>query len=199
LSAGARVTVVAPEGAPELRSLLTENQGRLFWRRRSFVEDDLDGAFLVVAATNDAAVNRRASIGARERHVLANVADDPEASDFLVPSVLERGALQLAVSTSGQAPALAAVIRRRLEELFSEDWAGVVELYGEARGLLLDSRIDPDLRGRLNSELAQLDLEGLLASGGLAQVRAAAAALLEEAGAGAAGGQMRGDPPGEQS
>lgn len=182
LEAGARVTVVAPSLGRELERLVAEPGTDLHWEARSFREQDPEGAFLLVAATDDAEVNRAAASAARLRGVLTNVVDDPEASDFLVPSVLERGALQIAVSTSGLAPALAAALRRQLEDSFAPDWAQAVEIVGEARRRLFAAPLDPGLRRRANQALAALDVTGLLAEGGVEAFRRALAGELASLG-----------------
>ena len=94
------------------------------------------GVFLVYAATDDAAVNEAVYAEAEARGVPANVVDDPAHCSFIVPSVVRRGPLQLAVSTSGAAPALAKRLRRELEGRFPEDWAVYVDLLAEVRALV---------------------------------------------------------------
>jgi len=128
---GARVTVVSPTATPALAALAAA--GRLVRRPRPFVERDLRGAALVVAATGVAAVDRAVAALARRRRVLVNVVDRPPECDFIVPSVLRRGPLQIAVSTGGRSPALAREIRRELEALFPHDYGDFVERVGEAR------------------------------------------------------------------
>ncbi len=127
LQARARVVVIAPEVRPELASIAVEV------RRRPYGEGDLEGAFLAFAATNRREVNAAVAREARERGILANVADDPSEGDFALPSTLRRGQLQVAVSTGGASPVLAQRIRRKLEEVFGQEWAGVVEALHRAR------------------------------------------------------------------
>ena len=105
-------------------------------RRRAFRENDVEGVFLVYAATDDAAVNEAVYAEAEARGVPANVVDDPAHCSFIVPSVVRRGPLQLAVSTSGAAPVLAKRLRRELEGRFPEDWAVYVDLLAEVRALV---------------------------------------------------------------
>ena len=121
--AGACVRVVARDGLVDLR-------------RRAFRENDVEGVFLVYAATDDAAVNEAVYAEAEARGVPANVVDDPAHCSFIVPSVVRRGPLQLAVSTSGAAPVLAKRLRRELEGRFPEDWAVYVDLLAEVRALV---------------------------------------------------------------
>ena len=111
LDAGALLTVVSPESLPEFDSLPV----RLI--RRRFRASDLAGAALVFAATNDRAVNHRISIEAKHRGIIANIADALEECDFLVPARLSRGGVQIAISTGGASPRLAAELRRKLEQI----------------------------------------------------------------------------------
>jgi siroheme synthase-like protein len=109
LDAGALVTVVAPFSLPDFESLPV----RLI--RRRFRTADLDGAVLVFAATDDRLVNRRIGVVAKRRGILANIADSAAECDFVVPARLTRGNVQIAISTGGQSPRLAADLRRKLE------------------------------------------------------------------------------------
>ena len=120
LACGAQVTVVSPTATRGLAALALE--GRIVERRRSFRRADLRGCALVVAATGDPAVDD--AVATRDR---------PESCDFILPSVLRRGELQIAVSTGGRSPALAREIRRRLEPLFGPEYAELVARTGQAR------------------------------------------------------------------
>jgi precorrin-2 dehydrogenase/sirohydrochlorin ferrochelatase len=114
LEAGARVTVIAPEATALLQE--TALQGGLSWVKREYRDGDLCGFPLAIAATDSAAVNRLIHEEASTRGVLLNCVDDPEHSSFYVPAVARKGALTLAISTSGAAPYLA----RRLREYFEQ-------------------------------------------------------------------------------
>ena len=111
LESGARITVVAPECEPEFESLPV----RLV--RRRFRASDLAGALLIFAATDDRMTNHRIGIAAKGKGVFANIADSAEECDFLVPARVQRGSVQIAVSTGGESPRLAAELRKKLEEL----------------------------------------------------------------------------------
>jgi siroheme synthase-like protein len=105
LDCGARVTVVAPHAAPELRDLPVE------WLERPYETSDLDGRFLVLAATENTDVNRRVHADAEARSLLCNVADVPDLCNFILPAVHREGPIAIAVSTGGASPALAQRIR----------------------------------------------------------------------------------------
>jgi len=110
VEAGARVTVVAPRAEPEFERL------RVNLRRRVFRASDLRGAVLVYAATDDRRVNHAIALAAKKRGIPVNVADARDECDFIVPSRITRGNLQVAVSTGGESPRLAAALRRKIEE-----------------------------------------------------------------------------------
>jgi siroheme synthase-like protein len=101
--------------------------------QRVYDHGDLEGAFMVLAATSDSEINRKVAEEAREREILVNVVDDPEQSAFIAPSYLRRGALTIAVSTAGKSPALARKIRTRLEKVFGDEYASLALVIGEIR------------------------------------------------------------------
>lgn len=111
VEAGARVTVVAPEWDPEFESLPVEIVPR------PFRATDLGDYLLVFAATNDRLTNHRIGIAAKGKGMLANVADSADECDFVVPARVKRDDVQIAVSTGGENPRLAADLRRKLEEV----------------------------------------------------------------------------------
>jgi precorrin-2 dehydrogenase/sirohydrochlorin ferrochelatase len=127
----ADVVVVSLTATPGLAALAAT--GVVAYRERRFRRSDVRGCALVVAATGVAEVDRAVAASARRAGALVNVVDRAEACDFILPSVLRRGELQVAVSTGGRSPALAREIRQRLEPLFPADLAGVVERVGLER------------------------------------------------------------------
>jgi precorrin-2 dehydrogenase / sirohydrochlorin ferrochelatase len=116
---GAEIAVIAPKGVADVGDL--EDKGALRWHRRAFLPADLDGAFLVIAATNDSATNRTVYEEAARRNILCNAVDDPPNCDFYFGSVVVRGDLQVAVSTAGGSPALAQRLRREIDEQLPRD------------------------------------------------------------------------------
>jgi len=113
LRAGAAVQVVAPQLCDEIAGLATD--GRIVHLRREFADADIEGKVLVIAATDGEAVNRRVSELATARNIPVNVVDQPELCSFIVPSVIDRSPVQVAVSTGGSSPVLARLLRARLE------------------------------------------------------------------------------------
>jgi siroheme synthase-like protein len=131
LAAGAAVTVVSPRVTQPLARLFDE--GRISVRFRAYRPADLRGWTLVLAATDDRALNAAVAAGARKRRIWVNAADDPEHCDFILPSVLRRGSLLVSVTTGGRSPALARVVREELERLFGSDYALLTDLAGDVR------------------------------------------------------------------
>jgi precorrin-2 dehydrogenase / sirohydrochlorin ferrochelatase len=152
VEADAQVRVVAPEATPEVRFLAQSR--KIEWQQRGFQPDDLDSMFLVVAATSSTELHEQIFQEAARRGVLCNIVDVPELCDFYYSAVVQRGALQIAISTAGQSPALAQRLRKKLEDQFGLEYGLWLEYLGEARDKLLSERLSPDERKRLLHELA---------------------------------------------
>jgi precorrin-2 dehydrogenase len=152
LEAGGRVRVVAPEATPQVRSWAQSNA--IEWHQRPFQPDDLEGMFLVVAATSSTELHERIFAQATQLGVLCNIVDVPALCDFYYPSVVQRGALQIAISTSGQSPALAQRLRKQLEDQFGPEYEKWLAQLGEARDKLHSTKMDPEERKRLLHEFA---------------------------------------------
>lgn len=144
LECNAHVVFISPEACAELTDLV--NKGRVDWLKKPYGDGDLEGAYLVIAATNDNMINDRAAREARKLKALINVVDKPALSDFIVPSTLECGDLKIAISTGGSSPALAKKIRIKLEEEFGTDYGTLAKLIAEVRDELISRgiRIDGD-------------------------------------------------------
>jgi precorrin-2 dehydrogenase / sirohydrochlorin ferrochelatase len=158
LTAGARVTVVSPEAKPDLVALADE--GRFTWHQRAYVEADLDGVFLVVAATDEMEVNASVYRDAVRRNILCNAVDDPPNCDFYFPSVVKRGKLQIAVSTAGESPALAQQLRKEIDEQLPHDLGPWLDDLGELRREVLAALPAGESRKLLLHELAQRQVCG---------------------------------------
>ena len=153
---GARVVVVSPDLTAALEDLA--RQDRISVERRPYVRGDLDGAFIVVCSTDSEEVNRAVYAEAEHVGCLVNVVDVPELCNFIVPSIVSRGPLQIAVSTAGAAPAVAKRIRRGLEVEFGDEWGDYVELLGRVRALVMVSEPDGERRARVFEAIADSDL-----------------------------------------
>jgi len=131
LRAGAKISVVAPALCDELDKL--RDSGRILYTGREFRDEDIDGRVLVIAATDNEAVNRQVSLVADSQRIPVNVVDTPELCSFIVPSVVDRSPVQVAVSTGGASPVLARLLRARLESFIPSAYGRLAELVDEFR------------------------------------------------------------------
>ena len=161
LAAGADVVVVSPSVDPSIRS-----RADVAIRERPYRSGDLDGAWLAIAATDDPEVNRQVHDDGEALRVWVNAADDPAACSFTLPAVLRRGPVQIAVSTSGHSPALAAWIRSQIGEILGPEVALLAEWLSEAREEMKASgrsTEDVDWRTALDSDMLELIRSGQVA------------------------------------
>ncbi len=126
LQAHAKVKVIAPEICPNLNQLLTD--GKIEYEQRNYQDGDLDGCALAYAATNDHDVNRKISELAQARQLPVNVVDQPELCSFIMPSIVDRSPLVVAVSTGGSSPVLARLMRSRLESMIPAGYGRLADL-----------------------------------------------------------------------
>jgi siroheme synthase-like protein len=134
LECEAVVTVISPEFRREISRLSKEKEIHLI--QREYKAGDLKDAMIAIACTDMKKVNRKVVDEAKKAGVLINVADDPESSDFIIPSFFRRENLTVAVSTAGVSPALARKIRTKLEKDFGEEYASLLSLIGEVRSTI---------------------------------------------------------------
>lgn len=151
LEAKAKITVVAPTITTGIQQLVAI--GELIWRQKTFSPDDIVGAFIVIAATNDRDVNE-AVANAAQPYQLLNIVDDPERSNFHVPSVIRRGKLTIAISTGGASPTIAQQIRRHLEGLYDDDYGRYIDFLYECRQWILQNVHDEQKRKKLFKTIA---------------------------------------------
>ena len=151
--AGARVRVAAPEFLPEFAA-----DARLECVREPYAARHMAGVFLAVAATDDEAVNARVAADARAAGALVNVVDRPALCDFIVPSVVERGRLMIAVCTGGAAPSLARRICERLQEEFGPYYATLLDALAEVRDRYKSADLPEAVRRRLFERLTEDDI-----------------------------------------
>ena len=147
LEHGADVHVIANELTPTLRDQV--EAGKITWNGAEYDERALKGTFLVVAATDNTALNRQVSEDAKRKGILINAVDQPSDCSFIVPSVLRRGDLLIAVSTSGSSPMLAKKIRRTLEKQFGEEYEMFLNLMGALRKEILARGLSQDANRRI--------------------------------------------------
>jgi siroheme synthase-like protein len=181
LEAGARVRVVSPRLAPELQA--RAEAGEIEARLADYAPEHLDGVVLAFAATDDRSVNAQVAADAEARGIPVNVADSPEESRFLVPSVVRRGALCLSVSTGGNSPMLAARLCDELEARFGPEYGDFVELLGQMRSYIKERTRDVSRRRAAFARLldAEAELRVALRAGPPEAARTLAEALVAEA------------------
>jgi len=164
LDHGAVIRLVTPALSPRLEELAASGAiGEL--RRRTYRSEDLDDCFLVIAATNLDAINRMVWQDAEARNMLCNVVDVPPLCNFIVPSIVRRGELALAISTGGASPVVAKHIRQELEGRYGPEWEALVALLREVRDDLKERY--PDMPGRRDAveRLMATDVVERLAAG----------------------------------
>jgi uroporphyrin-III C-methyltransferase len=174
LLAGARLRVVSSDAVPSLHVLAKE--GKIQWMKKPFEADDLEGATLAFACTDDRETNLKCAFEARKRGILVNCADDPIACDFTLPACVIRGPLVISVSTSARSPGLAKAIRRRLEEQFGQEWGELCNLLMELRPEITNLGIPPEEITKRIEEVLGSDCLLLLKQG----LRAEAKRLVRE-------------------
>ncbi|MGI6125428.1 MAG: precorrin-2 dehydrogenase/sirohydrochlorin ferrochelatase family protein [Planifilum sp.] len=153
LAGGGDVVVVSPSLTPGLMERF--RAGEIECHFRPYRREDGEGCFLVIAATDQEAVNRRVYEDARARGQWINVVDRPDLCNFIVPSALRRGKLTISVSTAGASPSLAKEIRRRLESEYGPEYEVFLDLLVEMRRRIQSEVNDTRLRYRLMAELVQ--------------------------------------------
>ena len=153
LKTGLKLRVVAPEARAEVQKLAAE--GKLEWVQREFEPADLDGNFIVIAATDSPGVNAEVHRGAVARGIPSNSVDDIPNCDFFFGSVVSRGDLQIAISTAGESPALAQRLRREIDEQLPDDLGPWLAQLGELRREVLATHERGEERRLLLHELAQ--------------------------------------------
>ena len=131
MSYGARVTVVSPEFTEEIENWA--GAGSLEIRRKRYEESDLDGANIVIASTDDQTVNEQIAADCRRRRIPVNVVDVTPLCEFIVPAIIDKGSITIAVSTGGKSPAIARTLKEDLQRLVGPEYTEVNDLLGTLR------------------------------------------------------------------
>lgn len=153
LTAGAQVKVISPAIIPEIQKIVAS--GIISYTQRNYQYGDLENAFIAIAATDDPSVNQAAWAEATKWGCLINVVDDLEHSTFILPAILQRGELSLAITTGGSSPTLARRIRERLEEIIEPENSILTKIMAELRPELIASF--PPGKPRLQAALRIVD------------------------------------------
>ncbi|MDP3283950.1 MAG: bifunctional precorrin-2 dehydrogenase/sirohydrochlorin ferrochelatase, partial [Desulfobacterales bacterium] len=160
IECGAFVRVVCINASEKLLKLA--ESGLIELKRRPYTGADLGGMFLVICATDDEELNRQVSLDAGEFNMLCNIADRPEACNFILPALVKRGDLVIAVSTSGKSPAYAKKIRKDLEKQYGVECADFLKLMGAIRKKLLSDSHEPEAHKPLFEKLIDKDFVQLI-------------------------------------
>lgn len=151
LKCGGVVSVISESFTERLQSL--SEKGAVELLDKVYNASDLEEKFLVIGATDDQVLNKSISKDAESRNMMCNIADFPEACNFILPSVVNRGDLTIAISTSGKSPAFAKKLRKELSDQFGEEYAGFLFLMGEIRKKLLSEKHEPEAHKPLFEKL----------------------------------------------
>jgi len=139
---GAAVTVVSLQASAKLDQMAAD--GLITLEKRAYRTTDIENKFLVIGATDDETLNRQIHADAEARNTLCNIADRPEICNFILPAIVHRGDLVLAVSTSGKSPAYTKRVRKELEKQFGAEYEPFLRLMGAIRERLLREKHEPE-------------------------------------------------------
>ncbi|MBI5233001.1 MAG: bifunctional precorrin-2 dehydrogenase/sirohydrochlorin ferrochelatase [Deltaproteobacteria bacterium] len=151
VSAGALVTVISPRVTDTIKKLV--EKGSVRYIPRVYRKGDLKGFFLVISASNSKKTNTAVSSEAGKTGVLVNIVDLPELCDFIVPSLITRGSLQIAISSSGQSPMLSKTIRKTIESVIGREYETLLEILGRIRKKLLKEGLGYDRKYKIYERL----------------------------------------------
>ncbi len=165
--AGAEVVVVSPETCPEIA-----NEEGLTLVKKDYDESILDGALLVIAATDNDAVNKKAALDARKRNIIVNVVDRPELCSFIVPSTINRGDLCISISTGGASPAVAKSVKEELEVVFGSEYEEYLNLLTKMRSIAMSDIKDSAKRRKVLQRLAEKNILEIVKNKGVTEAEA---------------------------
>ncbi len=157
---GGVVTVVSPQASAKLTQMAAD--GLITLESRAYRTNDIEDKFLVIGATDDETLNRQIHADADGRNTLCNIADRPEICNFILPAIVNRGDLVLAVSTSGKSPAYAKRVRKELEKQFGEEYEPFLRLMGAIRERLLREKHEPEAHKPLFEKMINAGLLDLV-------------------------------------
>ncbi len=190
LNCGAKVTVVSSDVAEKLQEFSDGDVIKL--EKRPFQISDLDQMFLVIGATDNPELNRQIHVEAERLGMLCNIADRPEDCNFILPAIVNRDDLIIAISTSGKSPAFAKKIRKDLEKVFGSEYAEFLKLMGNIRNKLLSEDHEPEAHKHLFEQLIKRDLVKMIKDRNIAAVNSL---LLDILGKGYIFGELMANEP----
>jgi precorrin-2 dehydrogenase/sirohydrochlorin ferrochelatase len=156
LDFGAHVTVVGKTLTHSLETM--KKEGKIDHMNADYDKTCIDDAFLVIGATDREDINKKISRDAKDKGILVNIVDDPDKCDFILPSLLQRGDLLIAISTGGKSPALAKKLRQEMENLYGPEYEMLITVMGNLRAKLLMKGYSSDENKRLFESVAYSDI-----------------------------------------
>ena len=180
LQCHARIWVITEELIPDWKTL--PGQDGLHFIHDEYKPCHIEGMFLVIGATNKRDVNDRVFQDARERHILVNIADDPQRCDFILPSLVERGDLSVAISTGGKSPAMAKRLREELENILGAEYETALEIMGAIRHIVREQNQPSPDNQKIFARLIHSDMLRLIREKDWDALRKLIASIVPEAG-----------------
>jgi len=178
LEYGAAVNLVSLEISDSLKDYV--DSGNVKYLGKEFREDHLSGMFLVIAATDDSDLNHLISEKAEKNNMLVNAVDQPADCNFILPSIVSRGDLTIAVSTSGKSPAMAKKIRKELTDKFGPEYDLFLKLMGQIRKQVLSGGKTQEENSRIFKRIVNSDILEELKNGNLTRIASILTEILEK-------------------
>lgn len=169
LECNARIRVISPNLTSRLKDWV--NKGLIEYKQGKYDPQDLNGAFLVISATNREDVNESVSKECFRKGILVNVVDVPSKANFFVPATVRRGPLSIAISTDGKSPLMARLIKEDLEALYGPQFGSFIEFLGNIRKQIINNISNPQKRQKILSTLVDKETLCLLRQGCLEQAK----------------------------
>mgnify|MGYP003754005081 FL=1 len=155
-----KVKVISPLFTKNLSNL--QKKGKIEIVPREYRKGDIDNAILVFAATNNKEINKVIKTDALSLHIPVNVVDDPVLCDFIVPSIVKKESIIVAISTSGTLPMLSKRLRKDIGTILSKDYIRYAKKIGEFRKILIEKIHDKGKRRRILSEISKMDTSDIV-------------------------------------
>ena len=178
LRCGASIHIISKVLTDKLKQLIDSREVRFLGEE--MMDEFLDGAFIVIAATDDKELNSKVSVSARKRGLLVNAVDQPADCNFIVPSIVRKGDLAIAISTSGKSPALAKKIRKELDGQFGNEYETFLNLMGGLRKEVLAMGLSQEENSRIFHEIVNGGIIEAIARNDLAKVESSLARILPQ-------------------
>jgi len=172
------ITIVSPKITTELQRLISKHN--LKYSQRNYRKSDLKNKWIIFVATDDKDLNKQISQDAKKSGILINVVDNPAYCSFIVPSVITRGDLQIAISTSGISPLLTKTLRKKIENLFGNEYITLLKLIKKYRKVILDKFKDNKIKRKKLEELLKPSILNKIKNGDIRQAENELKKIIEE-------------------